>query len=325
MSKDQILNVQELVAYYKMKKGDVKAVDNVNLFLRPNEILGIAGESGCGKTTLIKVLYGLVEPPLSVLSGQVLIDIDGEEIDLYKNTYDIRKLWWKHFSYIPQSSMGVLNPVIRIEDQFAEIFKRGDTELPKREIRKIVKENLDALGLPGEILNSYPHQLSGGMRQRVVICMATIQNPRIVYADEPSTALDVVVQRMILEMIGKLQKKSGNTFVIVTHDMGVQSQVTDRMIVMYAGKVSEMGRTDDIFKKPLHPYTALLIESLPRLGDKSERKSIEGSPPSLLNPPEGCRFHPRCPYFTRECLEKDPPLFEINHGRYVSCFNPLKE
>ena len=325
MSEDRILNVQDLVAYYKTKRGDVRAVDNVNLFLRPNEVLGIAGESGCGKTTLIKVLYGLVEPPLSVLSGQVLIDFNGEEIDLYKNTYEIRELWWKHFSYIPQSSMGILNPVIKIQEQFAEIFERDDTNLRKREIIKIVKENLDALGLPSEVLSSYPHQLSGGMRQRVVISMATIQNPKIVYADEPTTALDVVVQRGILEMTRKLQRKLGNTFVIVTHDMGVHYQVTDRMIIMYAGKISEIGRTDNIFKNPLHPYTALLIESLPRLGDKSQRKSIKGAPPSLLNPPKGCRFHPRCPYATSECVERDPPLVELDHERYLSCFNPLKD
>jgi len=323
MSKDQILNVQGLIAYYKLRKGDVRAVDDVNLFLWPNEIVGIAGESGCGKTTLIKVLYGLVEPPLSMLSGQVLIDVNGEEIHLYKNTYEVKQLWWKHFSYIPQSSMGVLNPVIKIEDQFGEIFMRGDKNPPKKEIRKIVEKSLDALGLPSEVLRSYPHQLSGGMRQRVVISMATILNPRIVYADEPTTALDVVVQRGILQIMSKLQRDLGNTFVIVTHDMGVQHQITDRMVVMYAGKISEIGGTDDIFKKPLHPYTALLIESLPRLGDKSERKSIKGSPPNLLNPPKGCRFHPRCPYATSECAEKNPSLLEIKNRRYASCFHPL--
>jgi len=325
MSKDQILRVEDLVAYYKTEKGDVKAVDNVNFFLKPDEIVGIAGESGCGKSTLLNILYGFVESPLKVLSGHVLMDVDGDEIDIiHKDKNEIEKLWWKHVSYMPQSSMGVLNPVIKIEDQFIEIFDKLDENLAKNEIRRKVEENLNVLGLPREVLSSYPHQLSGGMRQRVVIAMATIQNPRIVYTDEPTTALDIVVQRGILQTITKLQEQTKNTFVIVTHDMGMHYQITDRMIIMYAGKVVEIGETENIFRKPLHPYTLLLIESLPRLGDRSERKSIKGSPPSLLNPPKGCRFYPRCPYATRECAEKEPPLTEIQRNHHISCFRPLR-
>ena len=325
MSKDQILRVEDLVAYYKTEKGDVKAVDNVNFFLKPDEIVGIAGESGCGKSTLLNILYGFVEPPLKVLSGHVLMDVDGDEIDIiHKDKNEIEKLWWKHVSYIPQSSMGVLNPVIKIKDQFIEIFDKLDKNLTKNEFRRKVEENLNVLGLPRAVLSSYPHQLSGGMRQRVVIAMSTILNPRIVYIDEPTTALDVVVQRGILQTITKFREQTKNTFVTVTHDMGVHYQITDRLIIMYAGKVVEISETENIFKKPLNPYTLLLIESLPKLGDRSERKSIRGSPPSLLNPPKGCRFYPRCPYATRECAEKEPPLTEIQRNHYISCFHPLR-
>jgi len=325
MSGDYILGTENLKAYYETRHGYVKAVDNISFLVKSNEIFGICGESGCGKSTLMKVLYGIIEPPLKFISGQISINIDGKEISIQNtNVNEIKKLWWKDISYIPQSSMSVLNPTRKIEDQFIDIFKKWHKKISRRKIRKLIRKNFDALGLPREALSSYPHQLSGGMRQRIVISMATIHNPKIVYADEPTTALDVVVQRGILEVIKELQKKLNNTFVIVTHDMGIHYQLSHRIMVMYAGKICEIGETDDIFQNSAHPYTALLIESLPRLGDKSERKSIEGSPPSLLDPPKGCRFHTRCPYATQECAEKEPPLTEIWHDHYVACFHPLK-
>jgi peptide/nickel transport system ATP-binding protein len=325
VSENSIIEVGDLKAYYKTRHGDVKAVDDIGFFVKSNEIFGICGESGCGKSTLIKVLYGLIEPPLKVLSGHVSIDINDKKIFLkYNNDVNnIKKLWWNEMSYIPQSSMNLLNPTAKIEDQFIEILRKVDKRTTRGEAKKIVQKSFDALGLPREVLSSYPHQLSGGMRQRVVISMATILNPKIVYADEPTTALDVVVQRGILEMMRELQRKSNNTFVIVTHDMGIQYQISDRVMVMYAGKICEIGKTDKIFQTSTHPYTKLLIESLPRLGDKSERRSIKGAPPNLLAPPKGCRFHIRCPYATQECIEEEPPLAEILSEHYVACFHPL--
>jgi len=271
------------------------------------------------------VLYGIIEHPLNIFSGYISININNKKIVLKDNSdaNTIKKLWWKDISYIPQSSMGLLNPTVKIEDQFLEIIRKINKGLAKNESKEILQKSFDALGLPKEVLSSYPHQLSGGMRQRVIISMATIHNPKIIYADEPTTALDVVVQRGILEMIRELQKKLNNTFVIVTHDMGIHYQISDRIMVMYAGKVCEIGKTDEIFQKSMHPYTKLLIESLPRLGDKSERKSIKGAPPNLLAPPKGCRFHIRCPYATQKCAEEEPPLVKILRDRHVACFHPL--
>ncbi|MEM2342416.1 MAG: ABC transporter ATP-binding protein [Candidatus Bathyarchaeia archaeon] len=325
MSENPVIEVENIRAYYETRYGDVKAVDNVSFSVKLNEIFGICGESGCGKSTLIKVLYGIIEFPLKLVSGRISINIDGKSFLLKdnKDVNTIRKLWWKEISYIPQASMNLLNPTVKIKDQFMEIFRKMNKKITRSEAEKIMQKSFDVLGLPKEVLSSYPHQLSGGMRQRVVIAMATIHNPKIVYADEPTTALDVVVQRGILEMIVELQKKLNNTFVIVTHDMGIHYQISDRIMVMYAGKVCEIGKTYEIFQKPIHPYTKLLIESLPRLGDKSERKSIKGEPPNLLSPPKGCRFHVRCPYAAQKCAKEEPSLLEILHGRYVACFNPL--
>jgi len=325
MSENSIVEVSDLRAYYKTRYGEVKAIDGVSFSVRSNEIFGICGESGCGKSTLIKVLYGIIEHPLNIFSGYISININNKKIVLKDNSdaNTIKKLWWKDISYIPQSSMGLLNPTVKIEDQFLEIIRKINKGLAKNESKEILQKSFDALGLPKEVLSSYPHQLSGGMRQRVIISMATIHNPKIIYADEPTTALDVVVQRGILEMIRELQKKLNNTFVIVTHDMGIHYQISDRIMVMYAGKVCEIGKTDEIFQKSMHPYTKLLIESLPRLGDKSERKSIKGAPPNLLAPPKGCRFHIRCPYATQKCAEEEPPLVKILRDRHVACFHPL--
>jgi peptide/nickel transport system ATP-binding protein len=326
MSENPILKTSDLRAYYKTRYGEVKAVDGVSFSVRSNEIFGVCGESGCGKSTLIKVLYGIIEQPLNIVSGYVSINISNKKIFLKSNndTNTIKKIWWKDISYIPQSSMGLLNPTAKIEDQFLEIIRKMKKGITKGEAKEILQKSFDTLGLPKEVLSSYPHQLSGGMRQRVVIAMATIHNPKIVYADEPTTALDVVVQRGILEMIRELQKKLNNTFIIVTHDMGIHYQISDRIMIMYAGKVCEIGKIDKIFQKSMHPYTKLLIESLPRLGDKSERKSIKGTPPNLLAPPKGCRFHPRCPYATQKCAEEEPPLAEILRDHYVACFHPLE-
>ena len=320
-----ILVARNLKAYYSITGGlgerlHVHAVDGVNLVINEREIFGIAGESGCGKSTLIKVLYGLVKPPLTVLEGDVYYNIDDNRVHILSlDERERRGIWWKVISYIPQGSMSVLNPTIRIRDQFLDVMKIHTKSFDKREALEVVEKHVQNLGLPIEVLSSYPHQLSGGMRQRVIIALATILKPRVIFADEPTTALDVIVQRGVLEMLRRLQKELSNTIVIVTHDMGVQAQISHRIAVMYAGKIIEVAPTMEIFKHPVHPYTKYLIASLPKIGDRAKRPSIRGRPPSLVNPPPGCRFAPRCPAKRDLCLEREPGLVEIRPGHFVAC------
>jgi len=323
---NELIQVHNVKAYYKVLESSgesfryVHAVDGISFTVNGSEVLGIAGESGCGKSTLVKVLYGLLEPPLTLLDGDVIYRVDSEEISIRDGDFG-EKIQWKICSYIPQGSMHVLNPVMRIKDHFfklAEAHLKGDFD--KEEIYEELVKHIQSLGLPTEVLNSFPHQLSGGMRQRVVIALATFLNPKVILADEPTTALDVVVQRGIIQLLSKIQKERQNTIVIVTHDMGVHAQITDRLLVMYAGKAVELASTREIFKNPYHPYVRLLIDSLPMIGDRRRKLGAKGRPPSLLNPPKGCRFHPRCPFAKEICKNKEPPLIEISPDHYVSCF-----
>ncbi len=300
----------------------VDAVSGVSLTLGRDEIFGIAGESGCGKSTLIKVIYGYRESSLILRDGSVrLYGRGGEEFDIVKlNRIRLqRDVWWKHISYIPQSSMNILNPTMRIKDHFAEILKihRG---VEKDEAYREAGKYLESMGLPIDALSAFPHQLSGGMRQRVVIALALLLEPSLVLADEPSSALDVINQKIVLTLLREKQEELKNTVVIVSHDMGVHGVLSDRMAIMYAGKIVEICDTTEIFWKPLHPYTKALIESLPRLGDKSKRIGLGGAPPDLRNPPPGCRFHPRCPYVMPVCSKADPPLREVKSSHYTACW-----
>jgi peptide/nickel transport system ATP-binding protein len=315
-----MLKLKDLRAQYGTPKGVVKAVDGVTLEIRENEILGIAGESGCGKSTLLKILYGYVQPPLKVVSGtyEAEMKLNGKTVTLGLD--DVRKYWWQYISYVPQGSMSVLNPVVRIEKQFFDaVGKNHELKRDKELIRERVAGYLRELELPLEVLRSYPHQLSGGMKQRVLVALGTFLHPQIVLADEPTTALDVVVQKGILLMLTELQARMKNSLVIVSHDMGVHYQITHRMAIMYAGKLVEVGPTEAIFNKPMHPYTQLLIQALPRVGDHTQRTGIAGRPPSLLNPPQGCRFAARCPHATDRCREVEPAFMEVEPNHYVAC------
>jgi peptide/nickel transport system ATP-binding protein len=249
---------------------------------------------------------------------ELLVDEVGQQKVI--PSQEIRNYWWEYITYIPQASMSVLNPVVRIKDQFLDSFLQSEVrQAGKQKLIERMAEYLQELELPPDVLNAYPHQLSGGMRQRVIVAMATFVHPRFVLADEPTTALDVVIQRGILTMLMKLQKQLQNTFIIVSHDMGVHYQITDRMVIMYAGKVVEISPTEQMFERPIHPYTEMLINSLPRLGDDEERIGISGRPPSLLDPPGGCRFADRCALATPACREVDPPLIEVEPGRFAAC------
>lgn len=319
-----VVKVEKLKAYYVTGiygvKRTIKAIEDLSLEINKNEVLGIAGESGCGKTTLTKVLFGMIKPPLTVLGGKVVYNLGDGNADILSMPSDqLTKLRWKEVSYIPQGSMSVLNPVRRIKKTFQD-FIGTHRRMEKREDFEILVRNyLRDLGLPLGVLTSYPHQLSGGMRQRVTVALATILKPRIIFADEPSTALDVVVQRGVIQLLKRIQKEQKSTLVLVTHDMAVHANIADRIAIMYAGKIIEEAKTSAIFKGSLHPYTKYLIDSLPRIGDKGYRVSVPGTPPPLSNPPKGCRFHPRCPNTREMCKEKIPLLVDVGDGHKVAC------
>jgi peptide/nickel transport system ATP-binding protein len=310
-----MIRLNNVVATYTTQRGTVNAVDGVNLEIPDGIILGIAGESGCGKSTLMKVIYGDVGFPLSLTSGSVeygICDEDGNEV----TSENIQKQWFRRISYIPQSSMSSLNPVIRIRQQFVDFL---DPKQNKAQVLEKVRSYVKQLGLPPESIDSYPHQLSGGMRQRIMVAMATFFQPDVILADEPTTALDVVVQKSILLLLMDLQEKMQNTIIFVSHDMGVHYQITHKMLIMYAAKAVEYGDSETIFAQPLHPYTRMLINSLPTIGDERAREGIAGRPPSLWENLQGCRFAARCPLATELCRAQEPAFAEYRPGHFVAC------
>ena len=318
-----IAEAKHLKAYYITQsygiERTVKAVDDISIEIKEKEVLGIAGESGCGKSTLLKVLLGTIDPPLKIVDGTMQYEFEESYNVLSMSKAEIKQIRWTQVSYIPQGSMHVLNPVRKIRDTFHD-FIATHQNLDKSETTKLSQDYLQKLGLSGQVMNAYPHQLSGGMRQRVTIALATILSPKLVLADEPTTALDVLVQRGVVQLLKEIQQREGSTLVLVSHDMGVHANLADRIAILYAGKLVEEAETQSIFKNPLHPYTQYLIESLPRLDDKTERSSIPGRPPALDNPPEGCRFHPRCPHAMDVCTKEVPPLVDTGEGHKTACF-----
>lgn len=319
-----IIEVDRLQAFYVLEtakgKKVIRAVNGVSLGVPENAVYGIAGESGCGKTTLLKALLGNIEPPLRHFGGQVFYRVGGKYLDvLALPPQEKQRLRWTFISYIPQGSMSVFNPVTRIRATFIDFLESHAPGKIRQELFKEAENHLESLGLSPRILDAYPHQLSGGMRQRVAIALATLLKPRVILADEPTTALDVVAQQAVLQLLADIQSNLKNTIVLVTHDMGVHAAVTTRMAIMYAGRIVEEGPTREIFTNPLHPYTQYLIRSLTRIGDKGLREAAPGSPPSLANLPGGCAFHPRCPYAFSRCREEVPEL-ESCGVQKVACF-----
>jgi len=326
-----ILKTEHLKSYYILEMGEekkeVKAVNDVTVNIREDEIYGIAGESGCGKSTFLKTICRLVEPPLRMMGGSIHYQVDGNYVEITElKEEEFRKLRWKYVSYIPQGSMNALNPIIRVKESFKDFFTAHQRiEDEERDFEEPLKRHLSALGLPMRVLKSYPHQLSGGMRQRTTIALATILQPRIIVADEPTTALDVVAQRAVIQLLKDIQKLQKNTIILVTHDMAVHANITDRIGIMYAGMFVEEAETREIFENPLHPYTRFLIASLPKVGDKSYKPSVPGAPPALSNLPSGCPFHPRCPYVMEICKEEIPQLVEVSAEHKSACFLSSKE
>ncbi len=301
---------------------EVNVIDDVSITIRKNEIYGIAGESGCGKTTLLKLIAGFCHPPLQVHSGSVeFFGNPSKPLSLLGASEDeLYKIRWRNISYIMQGSMNVLNPVRKIYQSFIDFAFPHMGNISKEEFRRRVIHHLEMLHLNKSVLDSYPHELSGGMRQRVIIALATICSPDIIIADEPTTALDVVVQRETLALMKLIQSELSNTFVLVTHDLSVHANVSDRIAIMYAGMIMEEGDTKAIFEKAAHPYTKHLIASLPRIGEKSKKEYIKGSPPNLADPPSGCRFHPRCVSATERCIHEVPKMKLCHGGTRAACF-----
>ena len=278
-------------------------------------------ESGCGKTTLLKTLFNEIVPPQRLIEGRIYYRINSKEVDVTDlSGEEKRKLRMEYISYIPQGSMSVFNPVIKIKGTYEDFIGSHIDSKNREEIFRIARERIQELGLPNNVLDVYPHQLSGGMRQRVTIALASSLNPRIMIGDEPTTALDVVVQRGVVQMLKEIQKNLKNTIIMVTHDMGIHANIADRIGIMYAGKIVEEAPTEKIFAKPEHPYTQFLINSLPKFGDKSMRDSVPGSPPSLADLPKGCPFHPRCPHVKDICREEMPEHTQIAADHRVACW-----
>ncbi|WP_343715378.1 ABC transporter ATP-binding protein [Inquilinus sp.] len=323
MNSAPLLQVSGLKAWYQMRffgvTREVRAVDDVTLVIRRNEIYGLAGESSSGKTTLIKTIARAIRPPLNVVGGSVTFDFKDGRRDVYAMTpAQVDAIRWSRLSYVSQGSMNVLNPVRRIRNTFVDFAARhiGGT---RQDFFAAVAAHLRRLSLDPKVLDAYPHEMSGGMRQRLTIALATICRPEFIIADEPTTALDVIVQKGVLAMLREIQQEMGSSILFVTHDMAVHANLTDRLGIMYAGRLVEEGPTGEIFRRPFHPYTANLISSLPRIGDDVRRAGLPGAPPNLADPPAGCRFHPRCPLAVPRCREVAPPLEELEPGHRVAC------
>ena len=310
-----MIRLNNVVATYRTGRGSINAVDGVDIEIPTGCILGVAGESGCGKSTLMKVIYGDVLSPMALAQGSIDYGFSNDRGEAVTSA-NVQREWFKRVSYVPQSSMSSLNPVMKIGKQFIDF---PGHEPDKRKVMEQVKSYIGKLGLPVEALDAYPHQLSGGMRQRMMIALATFFQPDLILADEPTTALDVVVQKDILMLLMDLQEQMGNTIVLVSHDMGVHYQITHRMLIMYAAKAVEYGDSESVFAAPLHPYTRLLISSLPTIGDDSARQGIAGSPPSLWSELKGCRFAARCPLATDRCRAEEPALVEHKPGHFAAC------
>lgn len=312
------LSVEGLKVYYTTDKGTVRAVDDVSFNLARGESLAVVGESGSGKSTLGLALIRALPRNASIVSGRVYID--GEET-LSLSLQDFRRRYsWRVISMVFQGAMNSLNPVLKVGDQVAEpLIYTGS--LSKEEARRQAMDYIEMVGLPREFFYRYPHELSGGMRQRIAIAMALVMNPRILILDEPTSALDVTIQAQIINLVKDLMERLGLSVIFITHDLALASDIADKIMVMYGGQVMELGSISRVLgEAPKHPYTEKLLASIPKLRGEGIPEFIPGRPPDLSSPPPGCRFHPRCPYAFDKCFTDEPPLFNIGSGHLVKCW-----
>jgi oligopeptide/dipeptide ABC transporter ATP-binding protein len=311
-----VLTVNGLSVYYHTSRGPVKAVENVSFDIRAHERLGLVGESGSGKSTIALALLRMIKPPGRIEAGEVILD--GTDL-LRLSNEQMRAMRLNKISLVAQGAMNSLNPVVKIKPQLIDGMKDHGIGLTDKQMDARIPELLDSVGLRKEVANMYPHELSGGMKQRVCIAIAISLRPKLIIADEPTSALDVVVQRQVMDTLLKVQEDLGASILLIGHDMGLMAQVADRVGIMYAGEFAELSQSADLFRDPLHPYSQLLINSLPSIEHKGTLKGIPGLPPSLLERPVGCPFRPRCPFAFERCEVEDPALREVRPNRLVAC------
>lgn len=314
--KEVVLDVDELKVHYETHRGNVLAVNNVSFKLYKGELLGLIGESGCGKTTTAMALLRLLQPPGKVVHGKA--EIQGTDILALKGE-QLRKARWRKMALVHQGSMNAMNPLMRIKDQLADGIQTHEGRKPKKELKERILKLLADVGLPSRVYTLYPHELSGGMKQRACVAMAIALNPPLIIADEPTSALDVIVQRIVAQTIMNIRDRLGVSMIIIGHDMGLMAQLVDRLAIMYAGNMVEIAPVGEAYANPLHPYTQLLIESIPSIAEKKPLKLTEGLTHDLRESPKGCIFQYRCPRVSDRCIAEPPDLIEVSPGHFVAC------
>jgi peptide/nickel transport system ATP-binding protein len=317
-TQETVLDVKNLRVHYHTDEGDVIAVNGISFQVYRGELVGLVGESGCGKTTTAMGILRLVQPPGRIVGGEVIINGRTDLVSLDEKA--LRRARWTEVSLVPQGAMNSLNPTMRIKDQIKDAIETHEGKQPREVLEKRILGLLKMVGLPSRIYKMYPHELSGGMKQRVCIAMAIALHPTLVIADEPTSALDVIVQRIVAQTLLDIKQKMGVSIIMIGHDMGLMAQMADRIAVMYAGNIVEIAPTRGTLHGPLHPYTQLLIEAVPSIKERKPLKLTEGLTHDLRDLPEGCIFQLRCPYVMDKCREVEPPFKEVNPGHQVACY-----
>ena len=320
-----VLEVDNVSVRYRVARGDVQAVNNVSFTLHKGEALALIGESGSGKTTLSLALIQMLVSAARVSEGSVTYFRDGKAQDVLKLRGErMRKFRWSECAMVFQGAQNAFNPVLKLREQFfdtARAHGKGDRNWVKKRTLDLFKlVRLD----PERVYNAYPHELSGGMKQRALLALGVLLDPQVVILDEPTTALDILTQRAIIDVLSEMQDRLGFSIIFISHDLALAAEMADRVATMYAGAVVEMGTVDDIFYEPLHPYTLGLLRSVPRLSGSQDLISIPGTPPDLVDPPSGCRFHPRCPFASEKCKQESPPLMDYGAGHQAACWHTDK-
>lgn len=329
----ELLTINDLTVEYYTRRGTARAVDRVSINLMRNKTLGLAGESGCGKSTLGRSLMRLVPYPGQIKSGEIILNTDraipykggiieqGSSVDIMNlNDKQMNAIRGREFAYIFQDPMTSLNPMLSIGDHFIQIIQAHEPEVEKEDALKRAEEVLDGLGILPERVSDYPHQFSGGMRQRVMIGLGLVLRPRLLISDEPTTSLDVIVEAQILKQMAELKEKYNLTMILITHNLGVLAETADDIAIMYCGRLFELANTEVLFEEPQHPYTQALLQSVPDVTKPDKKLTwIPGAPPDLTNPLPGCMFNPRCPYAMDICKTEKPPLIQSKTGGLVAC------
>lgn len=326
MTQDVVLKVENLSVVYHSQRGDVKATNNVSFELRKGEALALIGESGSGKTTLSLALIRMLANSAEISTGKILYTRDGVTRDVLElSDKEMRAFRWADCAMVFQGAQNAFNPVMKVSDQFADTArahgKKDPAWIKQRTLELFKLVRLD----PERVFESYPHQLSGGMKQRTMLALGVLLNPQIVILDEPTTALDILTQRAIIDVLNEMQERLNFSIIFISHDLALAAEMADRVATMYAGEMVELAAVDQIFYEPLHPYTLGLLQSVPKLAHgQDELKSIPGNPPDFINPPSGCKFHPRCLFATERCQEEMPPFVEQEPGHFVACWHTDK-